>query len=77
MEPCGLEDEKIPSCDRRAEEETYVPSGRFDWGMTRSRVPGSTAMPDGVVSGYRGGFDMAQLWEEREEDQVETGVALR
>ena len=40
---------------------TYVPSERFDSGMTRSRVLGSTAMPDGVVSGNRAGFDMGQL----------------
>jgi hypothetical protein len=36
-------------------------------------------MPDGVVSGYKGGLDMAQ-WrrmEEREEDQTEVGVVLR
>jgi len=33
-------------------------------------------MPDGVVSGCRGGLDMDQdqLWEE---DEVEVGVALR
>ena len=44
--------------------------------MTRSRVLGSTAIPDGVVSGNRAGLDMAQLCEEedREEDQVEVGV---
>jgi hypothetical protein len=61
VKPCGLGDEKIPSCERRADEGAYEPSERFDSGMTRSRVLGSTAMPDGVVSGYRAGLDMAQL----------------
>ena len=62
MKPYGVEDEKVPSCERRADEETYDPSKRFDSGTTRSRVPGSTAMPDGVVSGYRGGLDMGRGW---------------
>jgi hypothetical protein len=57
---CGVGDEKAPSCERGADEGTYDPSGRFDTGMTRSRVPGSTAMPDGVVSGYRSGLDMGR-----------------
>ena len=60
---CGVRDEKGPSCERRADGGTYDPSGRFDSGMTRSRVLGSTAMPDGVDSGYRGGLDIAWLWE--------------
>lgn len=37
---------------------TYVPSGRRDSGMTRSRVCGSTAMPAVVFSGLRGGRDI-------------------
>jgi hypothetical protein len=61
---CGLRYETIPSCKVRAKEEAYDPSERFDSGMTRSRVLGSTAMPDGVVSGNNAGLDMAQLWED-------------
>ena len=57
---CGVGDKQVPSCERRADEETYDPSKRFDSGMTRSRVLGSTAMPDGVVSGYSGGLDMGR-----------------
>jgi len=57
---CGVGDVKVLSCERRADEGTYDPSERFDWGITRSRVPGSTAMPDGVVSGYRAGLDMGR-----------------
>jgi hypothetical protein len=38
--------------------ETYDPSGRFDSGITRSRVRGSTAMPAVVFSGLRGGLDI-------------------
>jgi len=72
--PRGLGDEKFPSCERRAEDETHDPSERFDSGMTRSRVLGSTAMPDGVVSGCRGGLDMAKLWEKRG-DEVQVRVA--
>jgi len=56
-------------------DETYEPSERFDSGMTRSSVLGSTAMPDGVVSGNRSGLDIARR-EEREEDQVEVGVSV-
>lgn len=37
---------------------TYVPSGRLDSGMTRSRVWGSRAMPAAVCSGLMGGRDM-------------------
>ena len=58
--PCGLGGEKVPSCERKTDEGTYDPSVRFDSGMTRSRVLGSTAMPDGVVSGYRAGLDIVQ-----------------
>lgn len=58
-ESCGLGDEVIQSCERA--EATYVPSIRFDSGMTRSSVLGSTEMPDGVVSGNRAGLDMIQL----------------
>jgi len=72
--PCGLRDKEIPSCERRTDEETYDPSERFDSGMTRSRVLGSREMPDGAVSGCRGGLDIVKLWEE---DEVEVGVALR
>ena len=59
---------------KRADEETYDPSIRFDSGMTRSRVVGSREIPEGAVSGYRSGLDMAKLYE-REEDEVEVGVA--
>lgn len=69
--PCGVGDVKAPSCERRAGEGTYDPSKRFDWGITRSRVPGSTAMPDGVVSGYRAGLDMGRGWRVK----FEVGVA--
>lgn len=40
-------------------EDTYVPSGRLDSGITRSRVWGSRAMPAVVFLGSRGGRDMA------------------
>ena len=47
-------------------EQTYEPSERFDSGMTRSRVLGSRAMPDGVVSGNRAGLDIASCGERKE-----------
>jgi len=40
-------------------EDTYVPSGRLDSGITRSRVWGSRAMPAVVFSGLRGGRDIS------------------
>lgn len=39
---------------------TYLPSGRLDSGMTRSRVRGSRAMPAAVLSGLIGGRDIAK-----------------
>ena len=36
----------------------YDPSARRDSGTTRSRVRGSTAIPEAVCSGKRGGLDM-------------------
>lgn len=41
--------------------ETYVPSGRLDSGITRSRVCGSKAMPAAVFLGLRGGRDMVSI----------------
>ena len=38
---------------------TYDPSGRFDSGMTRSSVFGSTAIPAAEVFGTMSGFDMS------------------
>lgn len=42
-------------------EDTYVPSGRLDSGITRSRVWGSTAIPAIVLSGLRGGRDIVSV----------------
>ena len=40
---------------------TYVPSGRLDSGITRSRVWGSRAIPADVFSGLRGGSDIVEF----------------
>jgi hypothetical protein len=42
-------------------EDTYVPSGRLDSGITRSRVWGSRAIPAVVFSGSRGGRDIVSV----------------
>lgn len=44
-------------------EDTYVPSGRLDSGITRSRVWGSTAIPAVVFVGLRGGRDIVTVGE--------------
>jgi hypothetical protein len=48
-------------CSVWGSRETYVPSGRRDSGMTRSRVRGFRAIPDVVVLGMMSGFDMASF----------------
>jgi hypothetical protein len=40
---------------------TCVPSGRFDSGITLSRVPGSTVIPERVAVGFMGGLDMRSV----------------
>jgi len=47
--------------------DTYVPSGRLDSGITRSRVWGSTAIPAVVFGGLRGGRDIVS-WEDQVAD---------
>lgn len=42
-------------------EDTYVPSGRLDSGITRSRVWGSRAIPAVVLSGSMGGSDIVSV----------------
>jgi hypothetical protein len=43
-------------------EDTYVPSGRLDSGITRSRVWGSQAIPAAVFTGSMGGRDIVTVW---------------
>jgi hypothetical protein len=53
--------------------ETYVPSGRFDSGMTRSRVRGSTAIPAVVFSGLRGGLDIGYKEQMQNDNNRDSG----
>lgn len=55
---------------------TYDPSGRFDSGITRSRVRGSTAIPAAVFSGLRGGLDMGYMSNEDADTVAEIGKDL-